>query len=326
MRSFQENRQIYAHQGYSGRLPCLSGQEAISHNFDSEEDDMYLFDIAMQQPLVLDPDHEFAKAVDELTISTLRKFLPEVLLGHDPHKPDKNWFKAKKGVVAYQKGEICENDRNVVIGEPHPRMKRHFACPFYIHNSERHMMCLTRANLRGINDVKQHLWNAHRLPHYCPTCREIFTTTRSCDDHIRCRSCSPREISRPEGISVEQMQQLARRAEAWMPEELQWLSLWAIVFPGADLPTVTYPSRVVESVVCLFHDFWLSYGGKIISDFLEEKDLRTYELQDEEPSLTALHTVILHRVIDRLVADFKDGDDATAPGKVEQIIASLRDP
>ena len=127
----------------------------------------------------------------------------------------------------------------------------------------------------------------------------------------------------PEGITVQQMQQLARRAEPWMRKELQWLSLWAIVFPGVDLPAITYPSNAIESMVCLFRDYWSHHGEKIVSDFLEEKELRSYELRDEERGLTALYFTVLHEAIDRLVESFKQEDYNTVPEKIEQVLASL---
>ncbi|KAI1395963.1 hypothetical protein F4819DRAFT_476882 [Hypoxylon fuscum] len=330
MESLHKNQQLDITQNLLKDPSCFSKQINVSNGNDSEEDDMYLFDVPMHQFPALDPNHEFAKIIDELIVSTLERFLPTILLGDSPNQRERSWPKAKKRVGTYHTrnmnlGQMMgEKNRHAILDKHPMSMKQYFPCPFYMSNPEKHINCLIRANLRDIKDVKQHLWNTHQLPPYCPTCREIFSTTRSCNNHIRGQSCSPRTIPRPDGITTEQMQQLARRAEIWVPRELQWLSLWTIVFPSADILAVEYPSCVVELVICRFRDYWSRYGEKIISDFLKEKDLCNYELRDEERSLAALHATVLRQVIDRLVGIFKYEDRNSMSAKVEQVLASLR--
>ncbi|KAI0885144.1 uncharacterized protein GGS22DRAFT_162879 [Annulohypoxylon maeteangense] len=318
MRTFLENRQFDTTSNSSKSLPHHP-MRGITPDLGDEtrEDDMYLFDTPPQQPPTLDPDHEFMKIKDPITTFVLKQFL-EFRIASDSKKGGRSWSKMRRW-----SDDKVEDEEMVVNAETPIPIQRHYACPFYIYNPEKHLTCLTRVNLVEIKDIKQHLWNAHRLLPYCPTCGETFTTTGNSDIHIRRRSCSPRGIPRPEGISLQQMQQLARRAEAWMSEDLQWLSIWEIVFPGAELPDFTHPSRTVESIVCQFQDYWSSHGEKVISDFLEEKGFAAYKLPDEEQNLVALRSIILDQVIDRLVESFEHDNDSTISTKTEKVLASL---
>ncbi|OTA61253.1 hypothetical protein K449DRAFT_383366 [Hypoxylon sp. EC38] len=316
MQPFGKNRQPRAVHGYSIYIPCIPRQDDLLGGFhDDEGDDMYLFDTPMQHPPTLEPDYEFANKVAELTAHALESFLVQARLGKLQESRLRSRSRGSIRVKPYQRRDANseqltdEVHRDTIRLTPGTPPKRHFACPFYKRSPNQHRMCLTKANLREIKDVKQHLWNAHRLPPYCPTCGEVFSTTGISDDHIRRRSCNPRGVPCPEGINLQQMQQLARRAEDWVPEHLQWLSIWEIVFPGADLPDPTYPLSAMESGICSFRDYWSSYGEHIVSDFLEEKGLRDYKLKDEERSLAALHATVLDQVIDRLVEKFKHEDD-----------------
>ncbi|KAI0133028.1 hypothetical protein F4776DRAFT_625812 [Hypoxylon sp. NC0597] len=314
MQPFDENQQPHAVQSGSRHISRIPRQDDLLGRFHDEEDDIHLFDTPMQLPPTLDPNHEFANKVAELTAHTLERFLVEAWQGQRRESRLRRWSRESARVKPYQrKGMNSEQmtdevNRDAIFLGPDVPLNRHIACPFYIRDPDQHAKCLTRANLREIKDVKQHLWNAHRLPPYCPICGEIFSTTVSSDNHIRRRSCTPRGVPCPEGINLQQMQQLARRVEDWVPEHLQWLSIWAIVFPGADLPDPTYPLSAIESAVCSFRDYWSSHGEHIVSDFLEEKGLRDYESKDEERSLAALHATVLDQVVDHLVEKFKHED------------------
>ncbi|KAI2473857.1 hypothetical protein F4781DRAFT_379142 [Annulohypoxylon bovei var. microspora] len=317
MWSSLENRQLCITSSFSDELSRVSMQSITPDGCESEEDDMYLFDIPLRRPPTLDPSHELAIIEDDITTFALKIFLG-FQLGGDSQNRGRSWSRMSR-----QFEDMEQDDPAALIAESHIHTKRRFPCPFYISNPKKHLMCFMRFSLIEIKDVKQHLWFAHRLQPYCPTCGEIFTTTKSSDTHIRRRSCSSRELPQPEGISLQQMQQLARRADVRMSEDLQWSSLWKIVFPGAALPDFTHPSRTVEFIVCQFRDYWSSNGERAISDFLEEKGFRDYKPRDER-SLVALHATVLDRVIDRLVESFEHDDDNTISTKTQQILASLR--
>ncbi|KAI0897855.1 hypothetical protein F4806DRAFT_460234 [Annulohypoxylon nitens] len=291
---------------------------ADSESNESEfEDDMDLFDEPLQQVSTLDPCHDFAIIGDSIVAYSQKMFL-ELQLSNQIESDSRRWG------IKHQTKDMTKNESTDVIDEHAIPIRRHFACPFYIRNPERHLKCFTTADLLDIKDVKKHLWNTHRLQPYCPTCGETFATTTKSDTHIRSRLCNRRDVPRPEGISLQQMQQLARRAEVWMSEDLQWLCLWEIVFPGAEWPNFTYPSRTVEFIVCRFRDYWSCQGETIIYDFLQEKGFHDDNLGGEKPNLVALHALILHQAIDHLVEAFENDDDYTPSTKVEEVLASLQ--
>ncbi|OTB07852.1 hypothetical protein M426DRAFT_317743 [Hypoxylon sp. CI-4A] len=331
MKRSLQNRQLNSttsRPNYSERHPSQDTTTSGDHD---AQDDMYLFDIATQPPPVLDSGHVFITITDELTTTTLEKFLSEVWLCYGSLSEEEKVVKLREQLRVHNKCNINPEHKNENCRDPTPlsvpsiSLGRHFACPLYVYNPEKHFKCFTRANLVDIKDVKQHLWNAHQLPPYCPICCEVFTSMIDCNDHIWRRSCSPRGTPHPDGITMQQMQQLARRTDVRMSTDLQWLSIWEIVFPSAGFPTVDYPSSTMEYMVCLFQDYWLTQGEKIATDFLEDKGFRNYKSQGEEHNCEALHITVLHRVIDRLVEGLKyDNTSNTDSGKAEQVFASLR--
>ncbi|KAI0849960.1 hypothetical protein F5Y00DRAFT_234308 [Daldinia vernicosa] len=274
---------------YKTHLYNISQHDPIPESYNIDENDIDFFESTSQEPLVLVPDHPLARVVDELKLSALKEFYLEE--NRSETFPQRNL-----GVE-----QRADNSRGSILRDAQFPLKRQFACPFYRWDPIRHMSCFTRLSLRGIADVKRHLWNAHKLPPYCPMCGKTFPTVARCDGHIRRRNCVLRELPTPEGITIQQVQQLVQPTDAGTPEELQWLSIWTIVFPGADLPAVTYPSGVVESTVCQFRDYWAYNGERLVSDFLEAKGLHNYNLQDEDHSFAALCITVLYQATDYLV-------------------------
>ncbi|KAI1165331.1 hypothetical protein F5B18DRAFT_611584 [Nemania serpens] len=229
----------------------------------------------------------------------------------------------------------ADDPDTIIVAPPRPATYQHLACPFYVRDKESHRSCLTRADLRDIVQVKRHLCTAHRQPPYCPVCRETFVSTAVCDRHIRAVSCAPSNRPRPSGITVVQMQQLARRADAWASRELQWLSIWEIVFPGAALPLLSsstgpalavYLTGEAEAVVCQLRDFWSSEGTRIVSDFIAGKEPRGLPSSpDRDRRGKALGSVVLDRVVDRLVASCTQAENTSsgARGVTDLVLTAL---
>ncbi|KAI2780211.1 hypothetical protein F4815DRAFT_470512 [Daldinia loculata] len=274
---------------YNSHLYDISQLDPVPESYNLDENDVDIFESTVQEPLVLESDHPLARVVDELKLSALNEFYLE--------KNRSETFPQRNLGVEQRTG----NFRGSILGDAQFPLKRQFACPFYRWDPVKHMSCFTRLSLRGITGVKQHLWNTHRLPPYCPMCGKTFPTVTRCDSHIRHRKCGPRESPTPEGITIQQFQQLVQPTDARNPEELQWLYIWTIVFPGADLPAVTYPSGAIESAVCQFRDYWAYNGERLVSDFLEAKGFHNYNLQDEDHSFAALYTTVLYQATDYLV-------------------------
>ncbi|KAJ2992710.1 hypothetical protein NUW58_g2073 [Xylaria curta] len=197
-----------------------------------------------------------------------------------------SWF--EKSVEINQKSDTDEKDA-IIFGSPLP-MNSHFPCPFYIRQKEKYRSCSTWTDPLDMRGLKRHLETKHCQPLYCPTCHTTFISSRDWEEHIRRHSCTPSDKPRPEGISILQIQQLAQQ------ESSQWLSIWEIVFPGVEPPSLAFPSNGAETTVRVLRDFWLAEGDQIVSNFLAKKRLR-----GGERSPVTLGPLVLGLVIDRLV-------------------------
>ncbi|KAK3356347.1 hypothetical protein B0T25DRAFT_413315, partial [Lasiosphaeria hispida] len=128
------------------------------------------------------------------------------------------------------------------------KQTRYFACPLSKHDSTQHVTC-SKLRLTRVGDVKQHLRRCHRLPIYCPTCGITFTNERTRDAHINHRTCRGPPGGapiKPEGITEEQGEALARRVNRSHSEAEQWNSIWDILFPGSPRPSSPYAANKTE--------------------------------------------------------------------------------
>ncbi|KAI8632650.1 hypothetical protein F5Y19DRAFT_418373 [Xylariaceae sp. FL1651] len=285
---------------------------------DGKEDDVYLFDVPSAQLPDANITEDLADEAEELAGIAVEKFLftisppgSSTKRGKDGHLPERARKRLRtscfeKHIKIQQKLDTDDED-TVVVGPP-ALTTQHLACPFYVRYKERYLSCLTRADIREIKDLKQHLWSAHRQPSYCPVCYDTFISADDCDKHIRLKPCTSPRKTRPEGITAIQMQRLARRADPWISREVQWLSIWEIVFPGLKLPSLASLSNEVEAVVCVLRDFWSSEGSRIVSDFLHERQQQSPRLQGNEANATTLDSLVLNRVIDQLVASCRQDE------------------
>ncbi|KAB5554605.1 hypothetical protein GE09DRAFT_1222092 [Coniochaeta sp. 2T2.1] len=114
-----------------------------------------------------------------------------------------------------------------------------FACPFYKKDPVRYRTCY-RYLLTRIRDVKQHVTRRHKLPIYCASCMDIFTTSTLRDEHTRARTCPTRPFVVFDGVTEEQKQLLARRISSRHCEEDQWYTVFDILFPGHSRPSSPY--------------------------------------------------------------------------------------
>jgi hypothetical protein len=107
-----------------------------------------------------------------------------------------------------------------------------------------------------------------------------------------------------EGISIEQMELLARRLNAELSQEEKWFAVWDVVFPEVPRPPQARLSAPLESDVCRLRDYWARQGRQVIAKFLEDKGLTDYyEMEDEERSLEALYIAVLNQMIDEMAAE-----------------------
>ncbi|KAK8073183.1 Vegetative incompatibility protein HET-E-1 [Apiospora phragmitis] len=225
-----------------------------------------------------------------------------------------------------------END-TVIVDAPRSRS---FACPFYVRDKEHHLRCLTRADLRTIRDLKKHLWTAHRQPYYCPTCGTTFGRASARDEHIKTRTCSLQQWKgAPQGLSEGQLQQLAaKRCESSTSEVDQWYGIWHLIYPRTDrtdmpsppnAPRTPYLAGNLEFAVCVVRSYWAKEGKQVIADFLEQRNLRDYDVPDEERNLSALYQLTLDNLVDQVVQTLKDEDSHVEPSNtLSNVLSSLR--
>ncbi|KAI1423164.1 hypothetical protein F5Y12DRAFT_759130 [Xylaria sp. FL1777] len=287
-------------------------------SYSEDEDEAYLFDIPPSRTPNTSITEDLASQARELARIVLKMFLFTISLFRDRSKGNIFWslpersrkrlrtFFSDKNAEIGREPETVEEE--VVVGGTSTIMEHHFVCPYYLRQKERHLSCLTGTDMREIRDVKRHLWAAHRQPSYCPICYETFSLTEDWENHIRLKFCTSSGKPRPEGISVLQMQQLAQRADPRASREVQWLLIWEIVFPGLNPPSLETISGEVETVVWVLRDFWSANGNQILFRFLTEQQQRSPQLQNNKLTMITLGSLVLDRVIDQLVASFRQDE------------------
>ncbi|KAI1118566.1 hypothetical protein F5Y14DRAFT_219281 [Nemania sp. NC0429] len=179
---------------------------------------------------------------------------------------------------------------------------RHLACPFYLRQKERYLSCLTCFDIREIKDLKRHLSTAHRQPTYCPICYSIFERTQDWEYHVRLGSCTSSGNTRPEGITILQMQQLAQQEDPRVSRKLQWLLIFDVVFPGVRPPSLAFDFDEVEPLIWMFRDFWSAEGDGFVSAFLAERRQRGLPLDFDEADIATLSPLVLESGINQLLA------------------------
>ncbi|KAI0532305.1 hypothetical protein GGR58DRAFT_490763 [Xylaria digitata] len=275
-----------------------------SNSGDRHEDRLY--DVPSWPKLSLETTGDLAGEANELAEVVLGNFLPTASSlacgtkgGSSAEQPQTSWFENR--VEIEQKSDTDDEDA-VIISSP-SLAEHHLLCPYYVRQKNRYQSCLTRFDLREIEDLELHLQTEHRQPTYCPTCGDTFSSSRDWKEHVRRRSCVLSGKPPPEGITVLQMQKLAQLDDAGVSRELQWRLIWEIIFPGAKSPSLPLPSGGIEAAVWLQRDFWSAEGDRIVSSFLNKRRPR-----DREPNSMKLGSLVLNIVIDRLVERFKQED------------------
>ncbi|KAI1321874.1 hypothetical protein F5Y16DRAFT_388359 [Xylariaceae sp. FL0255] len=301
----------------SAQTPNLEYGSDSSNNSDNDsddDDDLYLFNGSPSpKPGVL-LNTDLARDTEELTNIAMAEFLSATI--SPPSKSKRGSDLKLSGSIRKRLKNTCYRnpfgvghfteavDGDTVILTSPPSFTTHYlACPFYVRDQRANPSCLTRAGLREFKDLKKHLWNAHRRPPYCPICCETFPSTAASNQHIRSRSCKSSSKPRPTGITALQMQQLERRSYPRASQELQWLSIWQIMFPSAKLPSPssTYLWGETEAMVCVLRDFWSTEGTRIVANFLTGKTSNSL-LSSNDFQVQSLSRAVLNRLIDELVA------------------------
>ncbi|KAF4457346.1 hypothetical protein F53441_675 [Fusarium austroafricanum] len=150
----------------------------------------------------------------------------------------------------------------------------HFACPFYIYDSEKHQQCLLTDGLKSIEGVIEHVMKHHSRPPYCSRCYRSFNTLIDRDDHILNSRCKKQRYQDPsDGVSEDQKVSLIRANDCYLSEKKRWYRIWSIIFPPLERPQSPYLDRGCGLKASMARDFWDLYGVQLVSEVLEHQSL-----------------------------------------------------
>jgi hypothetical protein len=89
--------------------------------------------------------------------------------------------------------------------------------------------------------LKQHIYRQHRIPVYCPRCKQNFKDEQSLEEHLT-QSLVREVVSKdnvPEGFNAKQEMMLHKKEHK--PNESQeqkWIAIYRILFPDdQDIPS-----------------------------------------------------------------------------------------
>lgn len=151
------------------------------------------------------------------------------------------------------------------------------ACHFQKRDPERNMACgIQKAGFTTIAQIKQHFSRVHmRNPNYCIRCKLTFTTETERDAHIMNMATNPcleSHAALPQGLSLDNMAELTKRADTGHTIGEQWFSMWDTIFPGVQRPASCTFDLSGETHVQLlgFAAYLEREGPGILQDTLRE--------------------------------------------------------
>jgi hypothetical protein len=147
-----------------------------------------------------------------------------------------------------------------------------FACPFVKRYPHRYHKCYSHT-LKDVARVKYHLFRdkIHRLPIYCPTCSETFSSEDLRDEHVRALNCTMKAPAKWEGITASQREQLNKRSPSTNSAVENWNAVYQILFPGDTVPASPYIDMSLSGDLRAFREHALSTGPSIWDDILRTR-------------------------------------------------------
>lgn len=174
-----------------------------------------------------------------------------------------------------------------------------FACPFFAKNPDRYVNCLKHHELRSMDDVRRHILQDHRLPFYCPTCKNAFGLASARNQHIIGRTCEFLDEFPFDGISEDHRKSIANTR--YIPtEESQWHQTWRILFPHLETPA-SHLRGGPGLKVSKFRAFWHRHGQAVLEKALSQS--MSTEATSEWQDAQLLSSRVLSEVITALVQD-----------------------
>lgn len=264
---------------------------------------------AISTPRTLDADHPFLEAVPALVDSVIERSRSQTYLSlsersnmcQQTEGRERTRLSCSEFFVDVQR-TVDSGDGDTVAVHHMRKWGRSPPCPFYIRNRQTHRTCLTRYRLRNMEDVREHLWAIHRQPLFCPVCGQTFSKSVDCNGHIRSRTCNP-QILLPifEGVTISQIQELARQDELPLSMENRWLAMWNTIFPGEERPLSWFHTTDEELRVHALRRIWDLHRHSIVESFLKTQVLQLHVVSDEGEAVEALQNTVLNRAIDKVL-------------------------
>ncbi|KAK1707578.1 hypothetical protein BDP67DRAFT_152935 [Colletotrichum lupini] len=131
-------------------------------------------------------------------------------------------------------------------------LAKKLACPFYQHDPDgqfRKTYC-TGPGFSSVDEVRQHIYDHHIIPFYCPRCAAVFFSENSLHNHllepIKCELVS---TVLPLGCTRQQRKFLRRRIHG--TQEQQWRAIYGILFPvepSEDMPSPCKCSSILNTL------------------------------------------------------------------------------
>jgi hypothetical protein len=170
-----------------------------------------------------------------------------------------------------QEDDIDDNEYIFVSHAPHTKASFHFACPFYVYNSEKHQQCLLTVGLKSIDGVIEHVIKHHSRSPYCSKCYRQFNSLIDRDDHVLGGRCKKRLPDPSDGVSEDQKALMITANDQYLSEKRRWNRMWSVVFPATEWPRSPYLDRDPGLKASMARDFWELYGVQLVSEILERQ-------------------------------------------------------
>ncbi|KAK1852601.1 hypothetical protein CCHR01_04755 [Colletotrichum chrysophilum] len=194
--------------------------------------------------------------------------------------------------------EITASDRN--------REAFEFACPYYKKDPSKYSDCLKRSCLRTIGDVRDHVWQHHRIPFYCPICKRDFSTASGRDQHIVKRVCVIEDFFPFEGVSDDQRRRLFKRRRG-VGARQQWYHIWKILLPKVQPPKSSMLRSDKGQDIAAFREFWSFHGEALVAKSVQTANLEAWDRRSEERDLASLFCEVMNSAIDQIFERLKLG-------------------
>ncbi|KAF4920510.1 hypothetical protein CGCVW01_v006792 [Colletotrichum viniferum] len=155
------------------------------------------------------------------------------------------------------------------------------ACPYYVFDAMSHIDCIATHDFKDMIDVKDHLWQSHKLPYFCPTCKEVFEFSYQNDEHINQRSCEPRDCEPLKGVSEDQYQAISNISDIH-DVQAEWFEVWNILFPHVSPPNDSYLRDRRDRNISSFKTFWKKRGLELLRHCLRERHPSNVVLDEQD--------------------------------------------